>query len=392
MKSPQALANLLRRQWESADKREARLIPGNDAWPLRLPIGRPSAKTVAGRIDALREHIRDWDAVQTGTVEWERVGFRATAEPIEIPRAWRLDKPSDWIAACGDEAVSAEYADLARLCDETPPLDHPIWIRSRYLWRGKPIAEIVRASRLADTLRPGCAEGRPLRALAHAGVDSKFYERHRALLVRLLDLRHHGTASEQGLESFLDAEPEGTHWLLLADLDGGLLPFRQQRVRATDLENHPGLPASRILAVENDRALHLLPAVTGCLAVLGSGNNLSWLAAPWLANKQVGYWGDLDTWGLSLLARARRHRPDLTPLLMDAATFDRHAPGKSVAEPECAQMPTEGLDARERSLFEHLRASRKGRLEQEFLHPHAVSEAIQNWSQTSGDSRDPLPK
>ncbi len=383
MKSPRALVDLLRRQWESADKREARLLAPADIWPLRLPIGAPSARAVSQDIESVREHIRAWSAVAVGQVEWRARRFRATGEAIEIPLAWRLDRPSDWIAACDSPEIRTEYETLARLCRETPSGDHPLWIRKRHLWRGAPAAEIVRASRIADRLEPGCAEGRPLRSLGYAGADSKFYERHRGLLLHLLDLRHDGTASEQGLEVFLDAEPEGAHWLLLADLDGRLLPFRQQRVRATDLENHPGLPGSHLIVVENERALHLLPALPGALAILGAGNNLGWLAAPWLDPKRLAYWGDLDTWGLCLLARARKVRPDLPALLMDEPTFARHAPQKAVVEPEPAEIPEAGLTSQERQLFETLKSRPMGRLEQEFLPRTTVDEAVRRWAQTT---------
>ncbi len=55
--------------------------------------------------------------------------------------------------------------------------------------------------------------------------------------------------------------------------------------------------------------------------MLGAGLNLGWLAAPWLQERTVAYWGDLDTWGLHMLAIARGHVPHLHALLMDRATF-----------------------------------------------------------------------
>ena len=50
-----------------------------------------------------------------------------------------------------------------------------------------------------------------------------------------LTARFDGEVSKIGLESFLGAIAEGEHWLLLLDLDGSLLPFRQMRVRSSDL-------------------------------------------------------------------------------------------------------------------------------------------------------------
>ena len=38
--------------------------------------------------------------------------------------------------------------------------------------------------------------------------------------------------------------------------------------------------------------------------------------APGNANKQIAYWGDMDTWELTMLAKARSMQPGLAALLM----------------------------------------------------------------------------
>src|SRR5690606_17552060 len=112
-------------------------------------------------------------------------------------------------------------------------------------------------------------------------------------------------------------------WVLVIDLDGGLMFFHQQRVRSSELEAKP-LPSRNILIVENETCRHLLPSLRDTIAVLGSGFDLGWTRASWLAEKRVGYWGDIDTWGLTFLAKARGNVPHLTPLMMDRQTFDDH--------------------------------------------------------------------
>src|SRR5690606_28740778 len=120
--------------------------------------------------------------------------------------------------------------------------------------------EVIQACDLASQVYPGCANGLPLRRLGMAGVDSKFFERHRSLIIKLLDVRFNGLVSELGLETFLGALDETDHWLLVADLDGSLLPFRLMRVRHTELLTN-SLPGSRLLIVENERCVHQLPKV-----------------------------------------------------------------------------------------------------------------------------------
>ena len=114
--------------------------------------------------------------------------------------------------------------------------------------------------------------------------------------------------------------------------------------------------------------------------MLGAGLNLGWLAAPWLQERSVAYWGDLDTWGLHMLATARSHLPHLHALLMDAATFSTHQ-SLAVAEPVHApESACDTLQPDEKALMGHLRAQEKGRLEQEFLPTDVVHRAVRAWA------------
>ncbi len=378
MKSPEALAAQLARQWQNADLREQRLLDPA-AWPLRVPIGRPSPDALAHATASVREHIEYWRGVRIGTVEWQAVRYRSAAEAVTLPVAWCLAAPAEWAVAAHSAEVRLECARLQHLLPVVDAQFRRLLVRQRALWRDRSDAEVIRATALARELAPGVAAGRPLRALARAGIDSKFMERNRALVTALLDVRFDGAVSGCGLETFLAAADECEHWLLVAPLVPGLLPFTQQRVRARELQTTP-LPARRILLIENDRCLHLLPELPGTIAVLGSGLDLAWLVAPWLRACDVAYWGDLDTWGLVMLARARELVPRLHALLMDQPLFERYAEQLAVEEPVPADAePPSALAAPEQALYAYLRAQAKGRIEQEFLPRDEVVRACGDW-------------
>jgi len=82
-----------------------------------------------------------------------------------------------------------------------------------------------------------------------------------------------------------------------------------------------------------------------------------------------------------MLGRAREHLPQLTPLLMDRATFERFAAESAVEEPQAAPavVPPE-LTGSEAGLYHLLRQSDRGRLEQEFLPVKMVHRAVLNWT------------
>lgn len=81
-----------------------------------------------------------------------------------------------------------------------------------------------------------------------------------------------------------------------------------------------------------------------------------------------------------MLARARRYRADITPLLMNRPLFDQYGPANAVIEPVRAQDTTPaGLNDIEADFYRYLLVHDCGRLEQEFLPRNEVREALVNW-------------
>lgn len=389
MKSPQELAARLAQQWNSADWRERQLLGTATAWPLTLSIGQPDTAVFLNDAATLRSHLQQWRAVEQhglGNVQWQERRYRGSSDAVAVPTHWQLAKPSQCVAAIvhfkvpGHAQVKSDYTRLGALIAavERPGFQR-LLVRRLVQWRETPTDAVIAAARMALQLEPGCAQGKPLRALTLQGNDSKFFERHASLLTALLDERFDGEVSRQGLTGFLGALPEDDHWLLIAPLTPGLLPFARLRVRASELMSTP-LPAHRILLVENERCLHQLPQpVADTIAVLGAGLNLGWLAAPWLQERSLAYWGDLDTWGLHMLAIARSHVPHLRALLMDAAIFSAHQQLAVVEPVHAPDTVCDMLQPDESTLVRHLRAHAKGRLEQEFLPADTVQRAVSAW-------------
>lgn len=381
MKSSRDIATRLQRQWQRKQFR-LDMLTSADAWPKQYPIGLPTATDITTRPATIREHIADWRSVSVGEITWRDVSFRASSEPIALPAHWTLERPSDWIRASADRQLEKDYRLLDDLIGCAIPVMHDALILSLKLLQNRSREELLEVLRLAATLAPGEAQGRPLRLLAGHGVDTKFFERNRQLLLNLLDARFGGEVREQGLHGFLDASPDGEHWLLLMPLHSGLLPFKQLQVRSQELANlAPGvIQAGRVLVVENRQCWHVLPELDDTIAILGSGLDLDWLGADWLNNKEIAYWGDIDTWGITMLARARQYRPRLSALLCDRQVFDLHACANAVAEPVTSgERAPEPLTEQERSLYYWLLSCERGRLEQEYLPTALVHEVLAGW-------------
>ncbi|HHB9110359.1 TPA: DUF3322 domain-containing protein [Klebsiella pneumoniae] len=382
MYSPDELREKLARQWDNAKLRAERLLPPGN-WPLCLTIGKPSAKIFAEQPQRVLQHVQLWRQVAVGRVEWEEVSYRASDGPVSMPLRWIMNGPSDWINAVADATVSREFRLLEGIIEQVDPIFHPLLISHRSLWRNKGSQDIISAARLASRLEPGCAKGLPLRLLSGQGVDTKFIENNISLLTRLLDMRFSGEASEQGLTTFLDAFDESSHWVLVVPLSPGLLPFKKCRVTTAELAETT-LPASRVLMIENEQCLHQLPELSDTIAVLGCGLDVQWLSSVVLDKKRVAYWGDMDSWGLLMLARARRCRPTLDVLLMNRELFEQYASQSAVPEPVKAQEAIpDGLLNEEGDFYRYLTCLPRGRLEQEFLPAGVVGEELVRWRKES---------
>lgn len=377
MKTPADLAARLAKQWQLADNREVRLLHA-DSWPLLLPIGKPTPTELTRNTDRVRAHLQRWRSVTIGEIAYEKMTFRGGSDPVEVPVAWRLRSAQEWVAATADPIIQGEYARLRTLLHAVNPIFHRTLIRQRACFAEQSEQDVIKATQVALQLTPGCAYGRPLRLLSIPGTDTKFLERQRGLMIQLLDVRFGCQVSDVGLEAFLGALDADDHWLLIAPLAPGLLPFQQQRVRASELR-HTSLPGSHLLIVENEKCLHQLPALENTLAILGAGLHLEWLSTPAFGEKRIAYWGDMDTWGLTILAKARAFQPHLTPLMMDRDLFDTH---RALSVPEhspAAEQPPDGLTPAERDFYRYLRSLDHGRIEQEFVPGGEVVVALERW-------------
>ncbi|MFW2178323.1 MULTISPECIES: Wadjet anti-phage system protein JetD domain-containing protein [unclassified Moraxella] len=251
---------------------------------------------------------------------------------------------------------------------------------------------------LSRLLYQDCAMGLPLRSfslamlvgvlaedgqrlyqdfLADLRLDSKFFERHQWLLSRLLDLRFDGQATALGLATFLGSENYTGGWLRLYDGSTQWLPFAHVRIRAMDLQASD-IPFDKILIIENEQCLDLLPPLSDVLVILGAGLNLVWLQSQGWQDKHVFYWGDIDTWGMAMLATAQRYQPHVQAILMDEATLHAHH-ASQVVEPVAYSIadnaPLAGLTAPQQVLFDYLKAHAI-RLEQEYIEKSWLNNAL----------------
>ena len=225
--------------------------------------------------------------------------------------------------------------------------------------------------RLLPQLQKGMGQGCYLRALPVTFVDTKFIEKNlrviESVVTALVDKNVKGT----GLMSWLDCKEKSRDWLLVKPLCqetrsllGGLPLLRLSSDTLQEFE----LPARNILVIENEQSCLALSDVHNTIAVSGGGKNVSWMKAGWLDDKNVGYWGDIDSEGLAILSDARSKLSNITPLMMDELTVKTFAE-RMVPEPDSVSKEPIFLTEKELLLFKRLRSRHYvgTRLEQERL-------------------------
>lgn len=114
----------------------------------------------------VQAHVNAWRAVSSGDVVWQAFKYRAGADVVSLPVYWRFNSPSQWVSATADAQVQMEYQTLEFLVSRVSDVYQEVLIRERVLWRNKTPEDVVTTAKLADSLSPGVAKGRPLRLLA----------------------------------------------------------------------------------------------------------------------------------------------------------------------------------------------------------------------------------
>ena len=367
------------REWERGRLLTASLT-GEALYPWRIALKGPSTAELADRFEEARLWIRTLsDAAKSET----SAGYRLEFQDIQhrqlgrnqVPAAVWLDSEADALALIGKRREAARFHELAgTIAQVFPPLRD--WLARRPL---RVLEHRDDWPRLLGVLEWIVAHPRPnlyLRQIDVPDVHSKFIERHRALLAELLELILPADAIDAnapgggaGFEQRFGfrARPALIRFRLLDGTLHGLAGLSDLTLPAGEFA---GLapPQRRVFITENEINFLAFPRLPDSLVIFGAGYGFDSLAeASWLADRDIYYWGDLDTHGFAILDQLRGHFPQARSLLMDRATLMAHRLlwGQ---EDTPTQRELSRLHPDEASLYDDLRRDRIApalRLEQE---------------------------
>jgi hypothetical protein len=384
---PEAVRRRLRQlEWDNIGNLRARLL-GDRSFPIRISLKPPTGRQALEAMAHFQAYMAEWRAWPgPGHVEYQTSNLSQIGRH-DLPMAMVLEGFDELTRFLGPAAQTRRQhwdSVLEPLCALDRAL-YPCLVRNLVSLE---LLSVTDAGRLAATLaqlKPGLGRDNYLRALPLTGVDTKFVEQHLALLTELADALHPGAVSAVGgLLAWLGCHAVPCDWLYVRPLCedtrralGGidLLQLSTATLLATPL------PGCSVLIVENVAAGYALPHLPGAIAVFGGGANVRWTQAGWLTQRRLGYWGDIDTWGLHYLAAVRRMQTHVEPLLMDLATIQAHLPCIVDEKEPNPAMPGH-LSSAETELYQDLLARRYGGccLEQERLLADWVRVALHRWN------------
>jgi hypothetical protein len=381
---PADVREALRKNWGTL---LAAYAVGLEWTPRDFPLRGPGPAEIGERLGEVQKWAGEWEqAADRGPlrVEYKKVGGRHIGANLIPGRAWVDGYPQAW-ALLGADAEIRTLAELTAQTRAACPRLLP-WLTSH------PIRVLALAADWAQLLTTVAwidqhqTSGMYLRQVDVPGVDTKFIERHKGVLIDLLDQQLDADRIDPGTRDFesrfrFRRKPSYVRFRCPASRDGAGKHdngFTELSVRADEFTVPlPGI--TRAYIIENEVTYLAFPLAPSAMAILGGGYAVPVLESlTWLPGLDVSYWGDIDTHGFAILNRLRYHVPHARSILMDQHTLLAHR-NQWVREPVPTAATLDLLNPAEQALYRDLVTAEFGlgvRLEQERISFAAIERAI----------------
>ena len=347
-------------------------LTGEALFPRDLRLRRPGNRDMLDRFEDVREWIRTLEAGASAgyEIEWTEVDHRQLGRN-RVPARLVVGSRQNALRVVGKARQAERFGGLAEATLERFP-DLRQWLAKKPLLVLEHADSWERVLAVLEWFRLHPRAGVYVRQIDVRGVDTKFIEAHKGLLIELLDLvlppeAVDQTAGRRFEERYgLHSKPALVRLRVLDPMHriAGLSDITTPVSELATLE----LPVMRIFITENEINGLAFPDTADSAVFFGMGYALDRLAdIPWLAAKDIHYWGDIDTHGFAILDRLRASFPAAHSLLMDRETLLEHR-SQWVHEPKRTLARLTRLTAPETGVYDDLAANRLGtavRLEQE---------------------------
>ena len=354
----------------------ASVAGGESVFPRRLALKGPDSRALGERFS----EVRDWIAGLVANeglyrIEWRSVNHRVLGAN-RIPSAIWIDTLEQALGLIGKHRAAERFAGMVERTRETRAELIP-WLAKRPLRALALAEEWPQLLAIIDWLSKHPRPEVYLRQVDLPGVHTKLIEGHRTVLAELFDLvlpeeaidaTHTGAFGFCRRYGFLD-KPARVRFRML-DPTVRLLPMAsdQDITLAQAAFSSLAPPVATVFITENEINFLAFPNVRDSMVIFGAGYGFANLATVhWLQEKNILYWGDIDTHGFAILNQLRGFFPHTVSFLMDRETLLAHRQFWG-SEPQPQTGDLLRLTTEEQALYDQLRQHTWGvsvRLEQE---------------------------
>lgn len=371
-------------------------LSGESIFPLTIPFRKVSAAKALEDFASVRKWIENLqeksrEGIGYGyTVVFARVNHRKLGMQ-SFPERIVFEDSSGYLRFIGKEEDFRVFC----LLTETITRRHPAlgrWLSAKC---GRVLEFRDQWPALLSVVDFFLANPRPdryLRELTIPGVATKFVEKNKGILRELLDellpesaidpsvttlsgqgfQRRYGLRYDEQLIRFRLLDPSLCSGFGAMDISVPVSEFRRLEI-----------PCRTVFITENKTNGLSFPTACRSIVIFGLGNGVQSLRdASWLMEKEILYWGDIDTCGFHILAQLRGAFPHMESMLMDRETlFSARELWVKEQEEERHMAELPNLNEAELMLYRELRDNLIGeniRLEQERIPYSRLEDAIAN--------------
>ncbi|MGN0915103.1 MAG: Wadjet anti-phage system protein JetD domain-containing protein [Succinivibrio sp.] len=360
-------------------------LRGNREYPLTIPLKLPTANEILSDIAKYQEYVIAWKKYpHQECVRRKTVSYKNGINGFELANEFVIDSYETLL-----KVIPAKDRKLIECvkdrCDEVLkvlglPYASDIYTVLRMLEPEEvSVSDFKSLIVLLPQLKRGVGSKMYIRAIPLEHIDTKFLENNLKLVAAILRCCQILNAQES-LEEYLGVipKPEGFAHMIVNSQDRELMyPYIQ--IPTYDLERIEP-PGRNLLIIENVQSGLMVPSLPETTVIFGCGKNLSWAKANWLKNKsKIVYWGDLDSWGFSMLSYFRKISScNVMSVMMDEKTIEySNHKDRMVKENISFEEELECLTNDERATLYRLREDpEKNRLEQEKLDEKYVVDTL----------------
>lgn len=365
----------LLKDWQRA-KFQRTYLANEPLFPLVIPIKWPSLSSLIDHfceikpwINELKQYDGMFYQIQYKTINHRSLGRQTLPEKIIF------NDESSAFQFIKKQKIFAQFKQLCKQTLSQFPELRPFLEKHPNL----PLAEAKHWGKLlaiCDYLKQNTQPGCYIRELDLPNIDTKFIEKHKKVLMILLNVilpKEAVNQSAQGLANHGFERRFGFKYdeplIRFRHLDPAQKNYTDISVRISEFVKTP-VACETIFITENKINGLSFPAYDDAIVIFGLGYGIQQLKAiPWFNNKTILYWGDIDTHGFAMLNQLRGYYPQTKSLLMDEYTLRRYQP-QWTSEPSPVDIPLDHLTVQEQQLYQSLIHDRFGqavRLEQEFV-------------------------